>query len=202
MTITAITKRRRQARYDIYLDGTYYATLSEEAILDNHLKEGLEVDKGVFEIMVADAERQDAVHYVLSALSARAYTRKGARDKLKERGFSAAAIDYALERMTYYGYIDDTEYCRDYIAECHLTRSNRRIKQDLREKGIAEQTIDAYLCENDEHDACMRSLERKARGKEWTPEFVQKLIRYLAGQGYEFDVIRECIKQYEEAQED
>ncbi|MBQ4444574.1 MAG: RecX family transcriptional regulator [Clostridia bacterium] len=202
MTITAINKRKRQARYDIFLDGEYFATLSDQAILENRLKVGDEVDGAAFAELVKDAEKQDAVHYVLAALSARAYTEKGARDKLKDRGFSPEAIAYALERMAYYGYINDEEYCKDYIAECHNTRSNRRIKQDLWEKGIKDAVAEKYLKDNDEHDACMLSLTRKARGKEWTEEFVLKLTKYLLGQGYEYDVVKTCLGEYATRDED
>lgn len=199
MTLTAIVKRRRQARYDVYLDGEYYATLSEDAIVSNRLKEGDIVEAKAFAALVKEAEEQDAVHYVLSALSTRAYTRKNARDKLKDRGFSPAAVDFAIAKMEYYGYINDEEYCRDYIAECHLTRSNRRIRQDLWEKGIKDTLVDTLLADNDEHEACLRSLSRKAKGKEMDVEFVQKLMRYLMGQGYEYDVIKDCLRQYGES---
>lgn len=202
MTITALNKRRRQARYDVYVDGAYYATLSDQAILENRLKVGDEVEAKAFAALVQEAEEQDAVHYVLSVLSTRAYTRKGAKDKLKERGFSPSAIDFALKKMEYYGYIDDEQYCQDYIEECHNTRSNRRIRQDLREKGIADSIVERNICDNDEHDACMLSLTRKARGKEWTVEFVLKLTRYLVGQGYEYDMVKACVKEYEEARDE
>ena len=202
MTITAITKRKRQARYDVYVDGAYYATLSDQAILDFHLKEGDEVEAKAFAALVTEAEQQDAVHYVLSALSTRAYTRKGARTKLKDRGFSPEAIDFALKKMEYYGYIDDRAYCQDYIEECHRTRSNRRIRQDLREKGISDEIVEQYIRENDDQDACMLSLTRKARGKEWTTENVLKFTRYLLGQGYEYDVVKDCLRRYEESLEE
>lgn len=196
MTITSIQKRKRQARYDIYLDGQLFATLSQDAILSNRLKEGQEVEIKEFAALVTEAEQQDAVAYVLSALSTRAYTRKTARDKLKERGFSIAAVDFALKKMEYYGYIDDDAYCQDYIAECSRTRSNRRIKQDLREKGIPAEIVERYLPENDEHDACFLSLSRKAKGKEITPEYILKLTRYLMGQGYEYDTVKQCLDEY------
>ena len=166
MTITAIQKRKRQARYDVYLDGEYFATLSQDAITTHYLKEGDEVEEKAFVELVKEAEEQDAVHYVLSALSTRAYTRKGAKDKLKEKGFSPSAVAFAIAKMEYYGYIDDDAYCQDYIEECRATRSTRRIRQDLWEKGIPEAIVDAHLKDNDEHDACMRSLERRCRGKE------------------------------------
>ncbi len=198
MILTGIVKRKRQARYDVYADGKYYATLSDEAIVSNRLKVGDEVEDRAFAELVQEAEQQDAVHYVLSALSTRAYTRKMAVDKLKDRGFSDVAIAFAIERMQYYGYINDNEYCMDYIAECHGTRSNRRIKQDLRAKGISEAVVGKYLSENDEHEACFLSLTRRLRGKELTDECKQKTIRYLMGQGYEYDVVRECLEMYEQ----
>jgi regulatory protein len=163
---------------------------------------GVEVEKRQFAAMVVEAERQDAVHYVLGALSARSYTRKNAKDKLKEKGFSPDAVAYALEKMAYYGYIDDEAYCKDYIAECQATRSNRRIKQDLWNKGIDTQLIEKYLAENDETDACMRSLERKSRGQAMSEEWVNKLTRYLLGQGYEYDTVKRCIKAYESGEQD
>ena len=130
MTVTAIVKRRRQARYDVYLDGEYFATLSEDAILSNRLKTGMEVDRHEFAAMVVMGERQDAVNYLLSSLSTRAHTVRTAKDKLKERGFSPDAQQYAIEKMQYYGYIDDAQYARDYVDQFAATRSKLRIKQD------------------------------------------------------------------------
>lgn len=202
MTVTAIEKRKRQARYDVYLDGEKYVTLSEDAILSYRLRVGMEVEPQAFSELVRDAERQDAVNYVLSALSTRAYTRKGARDKLKERGFSPDAVEFAMQRMEYYGYIDDEAYCRDYIEECRRTRSNRRIKQDLWEKGIPADVVERHLAQNDEHDACLLSLSRKAKGKELIADFLVKLTRYLTGQGFEYDVVRACIEEYKHNGED
>ena len=202
MIITAITKRKRQARYDVYLDGRYYVTLSEDAVLTHRLRVGQEVEAASFAETMRDAERQDAVAYVLSALSTRAHTTRTATDKLREKGFSADAIDYAIAKMKYYGYIDDEAYCEDYIAETHASRSNRRIRQDLREKGIPDAVIAAHLADNDEHDACYLSLSRRARGKEMTPEFVAKLKRYLLQQGYEYDTVSDCLHRYAEEYDD
>ena len=196
MTITAIVKRRRQARYDIYLDGEYYATMSEDSVLSNRLKVGLEVDLHSFAAMVALGERQDAVAYILSVLSSGAYTEHTARDKLVKRGYSQDAVDFAIERMYYYGYIDDHRYAVDYIQQYAATRSRMRIRQDLRQKGVSDAIINPLLSDTSEQDACALSLRRKMRGKVWSAEVKLKLMRSLLQQGFSYDTVMQCVADY------
>ena len=202
MTVTAIVKRRRQARYNIYLDGTYYATLSEDAVCTNRLQVGTQVDLHSFAAMVVEAERQDAVAYLLSVLSARAYTERNARDKLAQRGYSQDAIRFAIERMQYYGYIDDEQYARDYVEQYAATRSKMRIRQDLRQKGIADAIITPLLALTQEQEACALSLQRKMRGKVYTEDLKPKLIRSLMQQGFSYDTVCRCIADYVRAMRD
>lgn len=197
MTITAIVKRKRQKRYDVYLDGVFFATLSDDAILTHRIKVGVEVDKRQFATVVALGERQDAVNDLLASLSRRAHTVRTAKDKLKERGFSHDAIAYAIEKMQDYGYIDDKQYAQDYIEQFRATRSALRIRRDLMQKGIASSIVDEMLASQDESEACYRSLQRKARGKEWSDESKLKVMRSLVSQGFSFDTVRSCVARFE-----
>lgn len=198
MTVTAIVKRKRQSRYDVYLDGEYYATLSDDAILTYRIKVGAEVERRAFAEVVALGERQDAVNDLLASLSKRAHTERTARDKLKERGFSSDAIAYAIDKVKGYGYIDDRQYAMDYVEQFCATRSKLRIKHDLQQKGVANSILDEVLREDDESAACALSLQRKTKGKEWNEEFKIKVMRSLVQQGFSYDVVRQCVARFEQ----
>lgn len=196
MTITAIEKRKRESRYDIYLDGELAATLSDEAILTYRLKSGKELDEQEWREIVCEAEKQDAVNAILAALSVKPYTERMAKDKLQQKGFVPLAIDYAVAKMVDYGYIDDADYAVEYVEETKSSRSKLRIKHDLQQKGVSAVLIDTALSKMDEEEACRRSLWRKGRGKGCDEDTQNKLTKYLLGQGFAYDTVRKCVAEW------
>ena len=139
MRISGIEKRKRQARYDVYADGVYLATLSDEAILTHRLKVGMELPEGELVVIIEEAAKQDAVNCILTLLSGKAYTCKMARDKLREKGFGKEAVDYAVEKMLDYGYLDDLAYAAGTLAKgnCGFNRAIG-VEGRLRSRGLHE----------------------------------------------------------------
>lgn len=63
-------------------------------------------------------------------------TEKGLTDRLRQAGFSDDAVQYAMDYVKSYGYINDARYARNYIAYRLETKSKQRILQELGQKGI------------------------------------------------------------------
>lgn len=202
MEITAIVKRKRQSRYDIYVDDAYVMTLSDEAILTHRLKVGKQVSTVDLAETLVEAERQEALSAVLSMLSSRALTTKEARGKLKDKGYSPDAIAYAIQRATEYGYLNDAQYAKDYIEYATQGKSKRRIQYELSLKGIDNSIVAPLLAGSSEEDACMHTIESRLRYKQLTDEAEAKLVRSLAQQGYPYETIRRCIARYKEEQDE
>ena len=124
----------------------------------------------------------------LTLLTDRDRTRSELRDRLKRAGFPDEITDDAIAYAESYGYIDDERYAAHYIEVMSRTRSLKRLRQDLREKGIEPAVIERALEaaeEIDEKPLIAHYAEKKLRTlKDNDPAIRVKLIRHLAGKGF------------------
>ncbi|MBQ7469939.1 MAG: RecX family transcriptional regulator [Pseudobutyrivibrio sp.] len=122
---------------------------------------------------------------------------KNLRDKLKEGGYPADIIDIAIDYINDYGYLDDYRMACSHIRFYMDSRSKRRIKQDLMNKGIKPDVIeraieDEYTC--DETEQIQRLLEKKGYDSDSaTYEQKAKMYRFLAGRGYSSESISRVL---------
>lgn len=122
---------------------------------------------------------------------------KNLRDKLKEGGYPADIIDIAIDYINDYGYLDDYRMACSHIRFYMDSRSKRRIKQDLMNKGIKPDVIeraieDEYTC--DETDQIQHLLEKKGYDSDSaTYEQKAKMYRFLAGRGYSSESISRVL---------
>ncbi|MBP5324489.1 MAG: RecX family transcriptional regulator [Pseudobutyrivibrio sp.] len=122
---------------------------------------------------------------------------KNLRDKLKEGGYPADIIDIAIDYINDYGYLDDYRMACSHIRFYMDSRSKRRIKQDLMNKGIKADVIeraieDEYTC--DETEQIQRLLEKKGYDSDSaTYEQKAKMYRFLAGRGYSSESISRVL---------
>ncbi len=118
------------------------------------------------------------------------------REKLYEKGFHKTEIEQVIEKMKYYGYIDDYDYCRLYIEVKSKKVGKKKIEYKLiNEKRVNEKLVYKALSEffdsNLEKDKCreyaVKYLEKKhlvldAEGK-------AKVGQHLYQKGYNWDTI-------------
>ncbi len=118
-------------------------------------------------------------------------TEKGLTDRLKQAGFSDAAVQYAMDYVKSYGYINDARYAQNYIAYRLGTKSRQRILQELGQKGIdRETTLNAWeeaaeLGEPDEKALLRRTVEKKYDpDTELDDREMRRLYGYLSRRGF------------------
>ena len=122
---------------------------------------------------------------------------KNLRDKLKEGGYPADIIDIAIDYINDYGYLDDYRMACSHIRFYMDSRSKRRIKQDLMNKGIKPDVIeraieDEYTCDETNQIQCL--LEKKGYDPDnATYEQKAKMYRFLAGRGYSSESISRVL---------
>lgn len=127
------------------------------------------------------------------------------RRKLKEGGFPPFAVDGAIAYAASFHYIDDERYARNYLEMGGQKKSRKRMEMELLQKGIDREQIRRCLdeVENNEEEAAFSLLKKRAAGKDWTDERVQRrLFQYLAGQGFSYEIIRNCVRRYEQMLEE
>ena len=110
--------------------------------------------------------------------------------------------DYVVERMQYYGFLDDYAYCKAYISGVS-GRGKRLIEADLIKRGASRAAIERALSEAEEDDGGAKQLAAKyLRGKERTKENLYKAVKYLVSRGYGYDSARRAVDVSEDGDED
>ena len=137
-------------------------------------------------------------------------TKKEIRLKLEEKFRNKSAILQAIEKLEELGYLNDLNYAISYIES--KTYGKNRISYNLFQKGIDRSTVEkAYLTldegkEENIDDVKLEKLIDKNSRKinssnsqdEKKLKEEQKLIQYLARQGFSLDKIFKKLKEYKE----
>ena len=172
-------------KYDLKVNDSierFYDEISYEASLE----------KGIFLISLKDR------------------TKKEIRLKLEEKFWNKDAVLKAIEKLEEFGYLNDLNYAISYIES--KTYGKNRISYNLFQKGIDRSTVEkAYLTldegkEENIDDVKLEKLIDKNSRKinssnsrdEKKLKEEQKLIQYLARQGFSLDKIFKKLKEYKE----
>ncbi|MDR1604595.1 MAG: RecX family transcriptional regulator [Gracilibacteraceae bacterium] len=130
----------------------------------------------------------------LELLARRALTARETQDKLRERGFGAEETEETLRRLSDWGYIDDDAYARRYCRLKRERRSLRRIRLEIRRRGVEDDLVAAALAEEyppeQEQINCLRLLHQKG-----APAAL-KTAAALSRQGYAESHIRQALESF------
>ncbi len=201
--ITAIEKIKKTNKYMIFYDGQATGALSAGALLLARLAVGQKIEKNELKKLIAEGERADALNDLLSVLSRFSLTESKAERKLAAKGYSESAVGYAIARAKEYGYIDDLEYARHYIQVSIRNKGKKRIREELRLKGIDSELIDGCLETVEEYDGCKIALATLLRIKKVeSPSALVyaekvKIVRSLLYKGFDYDTIKQALADFD-----
>ena len=112
-------------------------------------------------------------------------------------------IEYVLEKLESYGYIDDAEYARQYTNSAGKTKGRRLIALELQKKGVsAEQAHQAVENIQGEEQSALKILQKYMKNKPSDRETLYKAFRYLIGKGFEYDTVKSALQAFGEIDED
>jgi regulatory protein len=143
----------------------------------------------------------------LRLLALRARSRAELQKKLAEREFSKSAIDRVLENLGELGYLDDEAFAVNRARHLAVNRlyGDRKIEEQLREKGIDREAAQAAIREVREEfpemEGIARSAAKKLLGRSiggLNKKERLALARTLQGRGYHLGLILDYLGKYEE----
>lgn len=204
--ITAITAQvKDKTRCSIYIDGRFCCGLTMETVVKNRLKVGKIVSEEELAAMQLESEKNTAFDKALTFLSATRKTEKEIRSHLSKKGYLPAVIDYAVEKLREYGFINDEEYAEAYTESAAKKKGGRLIRMELKNKGLSEESIESALSGLDEGQELKTAkgiLEKYMRGKTADNATLQKAYRYLMSKGFDYDTAKAAIDAYGGMDED
>lgn len=192
--ITSIEPQKHDKnRCSIFIDGRFYCGLTLEAAVKYRLKTGMHVEKSLLDEIQLETEKSTALDKALTHISATMKTERQVKDFLNKKGYTEAVCEYVIERMRYYGFLDDYAYCKAYIGSVS-GRGKRLLEADLIKRGADRSAIERALGETEEDGSGAEALARKyLRGKERTRENLYKALKYLVSRGYDYETARRAV---------
>lgn len=211
MIITAVTAQQKDKnRINVMVDGKYRFSLDIFQYADLGIKVGKDYTEE--ELIELETESQfgkvymRALEYCLmrphSAKEVRDYLYRKTRDtmtktrtgELRQRpGVPAAITQRVFDRLVEKKYIDDEKFARFWVENRNLRKgsSRRKLQAELGVKGVSSGIIDTVLTESDrrDDDEIMKIIAKK---RSRYPDD-QKLMQYLARQGFSYDDIKRAL---------
>ena len=195
MIITDIQPRRRRLS-QLYIDGEAAVKVDTETLLKSGLAPGDEIDDEQLHALLQDSAAYRAEEKALYLLEHRAHSKKELEDKITRAEFDRDAARRAAEHMEELGLVDDEQYARRLAQELFERRKfgARRVKQELRQKGIADDLIEAALEEfstdRDETVETIRAILERKYPAAWEDEKARRrAVAALQRYGYGFEDI-------------
>jgi regulatory protein len=202
--ITAQTKNNN--RVNVMVDGAYRFSLDVFQVSDLGIRIGKEYTED--ELTELESESQfgklygRALEYCLmrphSAKEVRDYLYRKTRDTRTKtggikKGVPVEVTERVYGRLVEKGYIDDEKFARFWIENRNMTKgtSQRKLTAELRSKGVQASLIGRLLesSERSDEDELQKIIAKK---RARYPDD-QKLMQYLARQGFSYDDIKQAL---------
>ena len=205
--ITALKVQvRDKSRVNVFVDGKYLFSLDINQVAELGIKTGNQYSPE--ELADLENESQYGKLYTRSLEYAftrprsqremRDYLYRKTRDSRTKEGYVKKGVSVELtvrvfDRLSEKGYVDDEKFARFWVENRNMRKgsSMRRLKSELSAKGVRADIIETVIGATDRTDIeeIQKIIVKKA--KRYDDE--QKLIAYLARQGFRYDDIKEAL---------
>lgn len=195
MIITNIEpQKRNKNRISLYLDGNFYCGLSLETTVKCRLKTGDKITQEELEGVILESEKRVCFDAALKYVSRKFSTEKEARAYLERKEFLPPAIDYAVEKLIEYKYLNDAEYAKSYV-NYSLNKGVLKIRYELKNKGVSENLINEVTVSivDNQFNLCIDIAKKYMSKKEFDYKTKAALFRHLISKGFEQDVVKQTV---------
>lgn len=203
--ITAIQPQMKdKRRCNIYIDGRFCCGLTLEATVKNRLQVGQIVTEERLAEIQLESEKNTAFDKALTHLSATRKTEKQIRNYLAGKGYLPVVIEYVVEKLHGYDFLNDGEYADAYVESVSARKGGRLIRMELKNRGVSEEEVERALGareEGAEEEAAKSILTKYMRNKPFDRETLSKAYRYLMGKGFDYEIAKAALASLGEGEE-
>lgn len=201
MKITNIKRQvKRPDRCSVFIDGEYSFALSEEELLNQGLKAGMDINEKQLAELKGQAVIDKGIYRILTLISRRPRSKWEIEDYLRRKSYKPEEVEKIVDSLDGKGQINDLEFARRWVENRRLLKatSKRKLQLELRQKRVEDDIIRQVLDEDDtDEQTVLRELIKKKRQQSRYKD-EQKLTAYLARQGFNYEDIKAVIKERED----
>ena len=212
MKITALkTQVRDKNRINVSVDGKYRLSLDMTQVIELGMRVGLELTEE--ELLSIEEESQygklymRALEYVLmrprSMREMRDYLYRKTRDTRTKtgdirKGVSKELTERVFDRLHEKGYLNDEKFAQFWVENRNLRKgsSTRKLQSELSAKGVSSEITERIFSQSERSDT--EEIKKVIAKKAKRYDDSQKLIAYLARQGFRYDDIKQALEDTNE----
>lgn len=199
-TVTRVAQQANDPdRVSVFLDDRFAFGLAVNLAVEEGLRKGVVLTAERQRDLLARQETHAARASALASLATRARTTGEIRRSLADKGFDAVVIDDTVAALEAMGVVDDAAYARSFARGRFAGPGHgpSRIRQDLQQRGVARDLIDAALADLAEEEDVAGRAHRDA-AQRWSAlageadprKRKKKTLDFLLRRGHSFDDAR------------
>ncbi len=209
MIITAIgVQARNKDRVNVSVDGKYRFSLDMFQVIELGIKVGKSYDEAELNTLEQESQFGKLYGRALEYCLSRPHSSREVKDYLYrktrparqkngefKKGVSTEITSRVFSRLVEKGYIDDQKFTRFWVENRFVRKgiSQRKLVAELMTKGVDNAIIQAELAGSVRSDESeLKKIIDKKQSK-YPDE--QKLIAYLARQGFSYDDIKSALAE-------
>lgn len=154
-----------------------------------------EVYRRILDEVLLGRAKERALHLLKSS----GKTESEMRKKLQDAGYPAEAVDYAMNFLKEYRFIDDHAYAESYVRSYGSRKSRRQLVYEMQQKGVPQEAVEEAFSEYQVDDAenARQLLRKRMKGKTGISyEEKGRLSAYLGRKGFSYDVISRVMREF------
>lgn len=197
MKITAIKAQvKNPERVSIYVDEKYVFSLNHAQLLEQRLRSGLELDQARLDELKHISEQGKAYERALNYVMIRPRSVREMQQYARRKQWSPEDTQLIISKLASRNYLNDQSFAKAWVESRKLTKnySTRKLRLELKQKGVADEIVSQVLTD-DIYDelAALKALAAKKRKLARYASDPQKLMQYLARQGFDYDDIKQVV---------
>lgn len=197
-------QKNNKARANLYLDDEFAFGVEMLTVMKLGLKIGQDVSEERLKEAIFDSEKSVAFEKAVDYLGRGMRTERQMREYLQKKGYSLEIINVVVSKLKDYRYLDDKQYAAMYVEQNVKTKGERRLKQELQQKGISSAWAEEAAQTDSETEAknATALAQKYMRNKPCDLKNLQRLQRYLISRGYGFDVVNSIVRSFQNETQD
>ncbi|MGL4772205.1 MAG: recombination regulator RecX [Clostridium sp.] len=195
-------QKRNKERVNIYVDDEFAFAVFAELVYKHGLKVKQEVDDEKLRLLFLEEEKKKCKSTAIRIVERSYKTEKEIRDRLHQKGYEKEPIEYAVEFLKEYNFLNDKSYTKMYVNDKMKLGGRNKIKFELKRKGVNEEEINNALENIDEESEkdvaralCQKKYNLLSKKEEDKYKLYNKLLRFLVGKGYDYGISKEVVKE-------
>lgn len=195
-------QKKNKDRVNVYVDYEFSFACDAEFIYKLGIKVNDLLKEDDIKSVLKEDELKKCKNSALRIIEKSYKTKKEIEEKLLAKGYTSDIISSTLTFLQEYNFVDDNRYASLYVKDKMKNQGRNKIKYSLIKKGLNQDVIEESLNFIDEdyekEQALLLAKKRyeilkKRENDDY--KLSQKLFRFLASKGYDFQCCNEVVKK-------